>query len=112
MDLQAGYGVDIGFGSSQGDGSAGVAWRDGDRLELGATATALQTIYEFRVGTGRVLGVGVNGAVRLTSETRLRLDAGIWRHRLTNDAPGQDWSQRRGSVRLEWAVGADPGAAR
>lgn len=110
--INAGYGVDIGFGSSQGDGSAGVSWRGGDRVELGATATALQTIYEFRVGTGRVVGVGANGALRLTSDMRLRVDAGVWRHRLTNDAPGQDWSQRRASARLEWAVGADPGKAR
>jgi hypothetical protein len=108
----AGYGVDIGFGSSQSDGTVGVTWRPAERLEVGASASALQTIYEFRVGTGRVLGAAGNALVRLTSDVRLRVDAGMYRHRLTNDAPGQDWSQRRASVRLEWAVGADPGASR
>ena len=108
----ANYGVDIGFGSSQSDGTAGLQWHPSDRFDLGATASALQTIYEFRVGTGRVLGMTGNASMRLTNEARLRVDAGIYRHRYTNDAPGADWSQRRASVRLEWAVGSDPGAVR
>lgn len=110
--VTGGYGRDIGFGSAQDDGTFGVSWRPVERLEVGAAASALQTIYEFRVGTGRVLGGSANGTLRLTSDVRLRVDAGVYKHRLTNDAHGQDWSQRRASARLEWAVGADPGAAR
>ena len=108
----ASYGVDIGFGSSQSDGTVGVTWRPWDRLEVGAAGSALQTIYEFRVGTGRVLGASGNALLRLTDDVRLRVDAGMYRHRLLDDAPGRDWSQRRAAVRLEWAVGSDPGASR
>ncbi len=105
------YGADVGFGSAQSDGLLGLTW-SAARWEFGATASAVQTIYEFRVGTGRVLGAAVQGAWRLTSDLRLRADWGQYQHRLTNDAPGRDWSQRRASVRVEWAVGADPGAVR
>lgn len=108
----ASYGADIGFGSSQSDGSGGFSWRFGEKAELGVIGSAVQTIYEFRVGTGRVLGVSAQGAWRVTDEIRLRGDVGQYRHRLTNDAIGQDWSQRRASLRLEWAVGADPGGVR
>lgn len=108
----ASYGADIGFGTSQSDGNAGLTWRMTERAEFGVSGSAVQTIYEFRVGTGRVLGLAMQGNWRVTDEIRLRADAGAYRHRLTNDALGQDWSQRRASVRVEWALGADPGAVR
>jgi len=37
------------------------------------------------------------------------MDAGLYQHTLTNGAPGPDWTQRRGSVRVEWMLGRDPG---
>lgn len=103
--------MDVGFGSSQSDGGAGLTWRPSARFEVGMAASALQTIYEFRVGTGRVVGASVTGAVRLTDDWRVRLDGAHYRHTLRDDAPGQDWSQRRASVRLEWALGGDPGVS-
>ncbi len=110
--VNGGYGVDIGVGSSQSDATASVTRYVGDRASFGGTLSALQTIYEYRVGTGRVLGASAFASVQLRSEVQLRVDAGQYRHRLTNDAPGRDWSQRRASVRLEWMAGADPGRAR
>lgn len=105
------YGIDIGTGASQSDASVGARWEVTDRLELGVAASALETIYEFRVGSGRVLGGLATGSWRLNAETRLRFDSGLYRHRLAGDALGQDWSQRRASLRLEWAIGSDPGHA-
>ncbi|MEP7381546.1 MAG: hypothetical protein ABI910_07660 [Gemmatimonadota bacterium] len=104
--------VDIGFGSSRSDASAGLRWRPSERLSLGSTLSAFQSIYEFRVGTGRVFGAAADASIRLTPDTRIAFDGGIYHHRLTHDAPGTDWSQRRASVRLEWTVGRDPGLSR
>jgi len=56
-----------------------------------------------------VIGIVLEGGMRLTGDVRLAADAGVYRHRLTSGAPGTDWSQRRASVRLEWVVGSDPG---
>ncbi len=105
----ASYDVDIGFGSSRSDGSVGMRWTPRDGMYVGATGSAFQTIYEFRVGTGRVIGAAIDGGARLTNDLRVAADAGVYHHRLTSGAPGTDWSQRRASIRLEWVVGSDPG---
>ena len=106
------YAVDIGFGASRSDLAAGVRWAPRDRVSVGANVSGLQSIYEFRLGTGRIIGAGIDGTVKLTPDVSLAVDGGLYRHRLTHDAPGRDWSQRRASVRLAWAVGANPGSTR
>lgn len=108
----ANYGVDVGVGASQSDGTVGVARRFGEVGSIGGTVSARQTIYEYRVGTGRMLGAFAHAEWRVRSDLRARVEAGRYRHRLTNDATGPDWSQRRASIRLEWAVGSDPGMRR
>jgi len=109
LTASAGYSVDLGFGASRSDVFGSARWTPNERLHLGASLSGFQSIYEFRVGTGRVLGAAIDGGYRLRPDLALAMDAGVYRHRLTNDAPGTNWSQRRGSVRLEWAVGGDPG---
>lgn len=111
LAASANYATDIGFGASRTDVSGGVRWTPHERVSLGATVSGFQSIYEFRVGTGRVVGGVVNGAVRLTPDLRIAFDGGVYRHRLTGDAPGTDWSQRRASLRLEWTVGSEPGVS-
>jgi hypothetical protein len=108
----ADYNVDIGFGASRSDAVAGLRWVPSERASVGATISALQNIYEFRVGTGRILGVGIAGSLRVAREARLVVDGALYSHRPTNNAPSTDWSQRRASMRLEWTLGRDPGARR
>jgi hypothetical protein len=105
------YDVDIGFGASRSDVAAGARWMPDENRYLGAALIGLQNIYEFRVGTGRVTGVRVEGATRLAGEVRLVGDAAVYAHRQSSRAMGTDWSQRRVSLRLEWTVGRDPGIA-
>lgn len=105
------YDIDIGFGASRSDVAAGARWMPDESRWLGVVASGLQHIYEFRVGTGRVAGLRVEGGTRLGPDARLMLDGALYSHHLTNGAVGPDWSQRRFSVRLEWTVGRDPGAA-
>jgi hypothetical protein len=105
----ADYNVDIGFGASRSDAVAGLRWSPTDRASVGANLSALQNIYEFRVGTGRVLGFGLDGSLRLTREARIVVDGALYSHRPSNNAPSTDWSQRRLAMRLEWTLGSDPG---
>jgi len=107
--VSANYGVDIGVGASRSDATAGGRWLPNRRVSFGGQLTAFQSIYEFRVGTGRVLGAAVDGSMVLTPDLRVAMDVGVYRHRLTNDAPGTNWSQRRAAIRLVWGMGGDAG---
>ena len=112
LSASGGYNRDIGFGASRTDGSAALRWT-GEKLSLGVNGTAFQNIYEFRVGDGRVIGGGLDAAIRLTSEARLAGDFMIYRHRGQDSNPlVTDWSQKRATLRLEWTVGSDPGEGR
>lgn len=103
------YDVDIGSGAASTDVRGGVKWAASSDLSAGVDAMVTQNIYEFRVGTGRIYGVALNGAVRLKPDILLVGDAGLYQHTLTNGAPGPDWTQRRASLRFEWTLGRDPG---
>lgn len=109
LSASASYDVDLGFGASRSDGSAGFRWTRSEGTFLGVNGSAFQTIYEFEVGTGRVFGGAFEAGTRLTNDLRIAADAGVYHHQLSNGARGTDWSQRRASVRLEWAIGPDPG---
>lgn len=105
----ASYDVDIGSGAANTDMRLGGRWSRDDGAMLGLDGSVTQNIYEFRVGTGRIYGLAVSGALPIRGDTRLVVDAGVYRHALSNGAPGPDWSQRRASIRFEWTVGRDPG---
>jgi hypothetical protein len=105
----ADYDVDVGFGASRSDFTTGGRWTPDEAFFVGGTVTALQNIYEFRVGTGRVLGARLEGGARIARDARVVLDGAFYAHRLTNSAPTTDWSQRRVSLRFEWTLGRDPG---
>jgi hypothetical protein len=107
--LFADYDVDIGFGASRSDLVAGTRWSPDESRWVGVSASGLQHIYEFRVGTGRVTGLRVDAGTRITSRLRLLADAAVYAHHLSNGAPSPDWSQRRVSLRLEWTAGSDAG---
>jgi hypothetical protein len=106
------YDIDIGNGASLSDGRAGLRWTASSALSAGFEGSVTQTVYEYRIGTGRVYGAALNGAVQLSPDVRLVVDGGIYRQVLTNGAAGPDWSQRRASLRLEWTAGSDPGSTR
>lgn len=108
--VHADYDVDIGFGASRSDIAAGARWMPDESRWLGVVATALQHIYEFRVGTGRVNGVRLEGGTRIAAGARLVADAALHAQQLSGTGSSPDWSQRRFSLRLEWTVGRDPGA--
>jgi len=108
----ADYDIDIDYGASRSDVAGGARWMPDENRYLGVSLSGLQNIYEFRVGTGRVTGVHVEGATRVAGDARLVMDGALYSHHLTNGAYTPDWSQRRFSVRLEWALGGVAGDAR
>jgi hypothetical protein len=108
--VYANYDVDIGFGASRSDIVAGARWMPDESRWLGIAASGLQHIYEFRVGTGRVNGVRLEGGTRIAADTRVVVDAALYAHRLSGADASPNWSQRRFLVRLEWTVGRDPGS--
>ena len=108
--VYADYDVDIGFGASRSDVVTGARWMPDESRWLGIAASGLQHIYEFRVGTGRVNGVRLEGGTRVAGDARVVVDAALYAHRLSGADSSPDWSQRRVSLRLEWTVGRDPGA--
>ena len=102
---------EIGFGASRTDVDGGVRWARGDDAWVGAVASAFQSVFELRVGTGRVFGLGLDGGMRLPNDMRLAGDVAMYRHAYGDMAPSTNWNQLRGSVRLEWTIGRDPGMA-
>ena len=89
------YDIDLGNGASATDGRAGMRWTASKNLLIGFEGSVTQTIYEYRIGTGRVYGAALNGAAQLAPDVRVVVDGGIYRQMLTNGAAGPDWSQRR-----------------
>jgi hypothetical protein len=104
-----GYRTDVGFGAARTDGDLGVRWEPGTRGYVGAHVTAFQSVYELRVGTGRVIGGGLDAGFRITPEIRVLGDVATYRHTFEDRAPQTNWSQVRGTLRLEWTIGSDPG---
>ncbi|MEO8333437.1 MAG: hypothetical protein ABI664_00595 [bacterium] len=103
------YDVDIGSGAASTDVRTGARWDTSNDLSFGADLAVTQNIYEFRVGTGRIYGASVDGAVRISADVRLVGNFALYQHTLTNGAAGPDWTQKRAALRFEWTMGRDPG---
>jgi hypothetical protein len=103
------YDADVGAGASREEVDLGLRYEASDAAYIGIAATQLESLYEFRIGTGRMLGGGLDAGVRLTPAIRLMADAMLYRHTQGSGSPYSNWNQRRASVRLEWTVGGDPG---
>ncbi|HUF67998.1 MAG TPA: hypothetical protein VMM79_05040 [Longimicrobiales bacterium] len=98
---------ETGFGASFGGGDVSVRWDPGPAA-IRASVTVFEQIEEFRVGEGSVLGAGIDGTVRIT--TQVEIDAGLSLYRHTSDREDTaDWNQRRAFVSLRLGFGRDPG---
>ena len=109
LSASGSYDVDIGSGASNTDVRLDARWVPSSTTSFGAEGSVTQNIYEFRVGTGRIYGISVDGGLLVRPDVRLALSAGVYHQTLTNGAPGPDWSQRRAVLQLEWMLGRDPG---
>jgi hypothetical protein len=109
--VQAGVGTDIGVGASRSDASLRVQRDFGNDAYGGLRLQAHQRLYEFHVREGTVLGVEGDVGVRLHPRVWLAGSMAVYRHDDAGDDPDPDWSQFRGSLRLDWTVGAEPASS-
>jgi hypothetical protein len=106
------YGRQIDFGAALSEGDLGVRFDLSEHTFLGASAVAFQSIREFRVQEGWVVGGGVDGAVRLGPSLRVLGNLLLYRHVDDENGVEDEWSQLRATLRAEWTIGRDPGRAR
>ena len=107
-----GYRMAIGNGAARSDFDGGLRWQPGERGYVGVEGTAFQTVEEYVVGKGRVLGLALDGGYRITGDVRLTGNVALYHH-TGSDAPQlANWDQRRATVSLQWTVGRDPGIPR
>jgi hypothetical protein len=110
--MEGGYRMEVGFGAARSEGHAGVLRQIPDRGHVALRGLAFQRLYEFRLDHGVVLGLGAETALRITDRSRVVGNLTTYRHRDRGDASDMDWTQLRGSLRLQWTVGAEPGTPR
>jgi len=103
------YHTDAGFGAGRNDLSASLRRDLAAGRFVGARALLFERAYEFRVQNGRVLGAGLDAGARLGPRVHAEGGAAVYWHLGGDPGPGMDWSQVRGSLRLTWTVGPEPG---
>ncbi len=106
--VQAAYGTDVGLGAARSDANLRVRRELGDDAHVGVGLQAYQRLYEFRVREGTVVGIGTDAGFRLRPRVRLAGSLTLYRHFHQGADPDPDWSQVRGSLQVDWTVGAEP----
>jgi hypothetical protein len=109
--LESGARVETGFGGARSEGHAAVVRRLGRHGSVAARALAFQRVYEFRLNEGTVVGAGTEASLRLSSRTRAVGALSRYRHLQGPESAEADWNQTRGSLRLQWTVGPEPGGS-
>jgi hypothetical protein len=107
--VQARGGADVGFGAAGTDASVRVQRAFEPDGHLAASLLAFQRLYEFRVTEGTVWGLGVDGGLGLGPRARVSGGVTWYLHAVDDGGPDADWNQVRGSLSLEWVVGAEAG---
>jgi hypothetical protein len=110
--IEGGYRAENGFGGGRHDGQVGVLRQLGDVGSAALQAVAFQRLYEFRLDEGTVLGLGAEANLRVSDRVRLFGSAATYRHLRAGPTSGMDWNQRRGSLRVQWTLGPEPGFLR
>jgi hypothetical protein len=106
--VQATLGTDIGMGASRSDANLRILREFGDGAYGGLGVQAYERVYEFRLRQGTVVGVAGDAGVRLHPRVWVAGSLAVYRHRDGGAAPDPNWSQVRGSLRVDWTVGAEP----
>lgn len=108
--VNGGYAADVGFGAARTDQLLGVRRQFGAGY-AGLTGMAFQTLDEFQVDKGRVLGASADVGMKLPASVRIDASLQAYRH-AERYSGGIDWNQLRGLIRFEWTIGPEPGRGR
>jgi len=111
MTVDGEYRYDEGYGSSRSGGDLSIQRTFGAGKYLGVRATGFESFSEFGVGSGRVLGGGIHGAMPLGS-AKLQASAMFYKHEQSDRPKILDLNQARLNLILEVPIGSDPGMRR
>jgi hypothetical protein len=109
--LDGEYRHDVGYGASRSGGDVSLQRTFGRGKYLGVRGTAFETFSEFRVGSGRVIGGGLQGAIPLGA-AHFQASAMLYKHQQSDRPRVLDLNQARLNMILEIPIGGDPGMAR
>jgi hypothetical protein len=105
------YRHDVGFAASRSGGDLTLQRSFGRGKYLALRGTGFDSFSEFRVGSGRVLGGGLEGAMPLGS-ARIQASAMFYKHEQSDQPRILDLNQARMNLILEIPIGGDPGMKR
>lgn len=108
--LDAYYRLESGFGAARWEGQASVRRAFAGAASIALHGVAFQRLYELRLDKGTVVGLGLEGSLPLGERARAFASGTVYRQH-DGGPSAMDWNQRRGSVRVEWSLGRDPGVA-
>jgi hypothetical protein len=108
LTLNGEYRYDAGYGASRSGGDLSLRRDFGRGTYLAVQGTTFETFSEFRIGSGRVLGGGLQGATPL-GPARLQAGAMYYRHFQYERPSVLDLNQARIHINLEVPIGKDPG---
>jgi hypothetical protein len=104
------YRFDTGFGSRRSGGDLSIQRFFGGGRFLAVRGTAFESFSEFTVGSGTVMGAGIQGGMPI-GPAKAQLNAMFYKHK-QNDRPSiMDLNQARLNLILEIPIGSDPGLA-
>ena len=108
MALNGEYRYEVGYGASRSGGDLSLRRTFGPKTYLSIQGTAFESFSEFRIGSGQVVGGGLQGATPIRNAN---LQAGImyYRHFQYERPATVDFGQTRFHVNLEIPIGKDPG---
>ena len=107
--LHGRYQAEVGFGAAKSEASLRLARHVRTDGTVALNAGVFQRLYELRENEGTVWWLGLEGSLPLGSRSRLHADAALYRQLAPAEIPNGDWTQWRGSLAIEWALGAEPG---
>jgi hypothetical protein len=99
-------------GALLNSGDVVLAWRPAGRFGASLQGMLFEQAEEFRIGSGRVLGLGGSLDADLREGTSLAGGLDVFRQTFTDRPSAADWNQVRGWISLRIGFGRDAGAAR
>lgn len=108
--LNGEYRYEEGYGANRSGGDIALQKSFGRNQYLAVQGTAFETFSEFRVGSGKVVGGGLNGSTPLGPFT-VQGGAMFYRHTADGRPMILDLNQARLHLTIEIPIGSDPGLA-
>lgn len=104
------YAAEVGFGAAKNELALRLQRSFAGGARVGAHGTVFDRASDYQLTNGVVVGGGLDGALPLGTALRASGQLFAYRHLGAGEATGPDWTQLRGLLRVEWALGSEPGS--